>query len=344
MHAAMQGGADTVRLLLEAGADPAATDRQGKKAFDWASPLSPEVAELLLSLTPVGPDDLFRALVSAAASGQRAMVSKLLAQGAEVQPKTEGGSSALASAVGSRDPEIVTLLLRHPGTRVDYRCHRLLVTALMSAIRLGKLEVARRLLDAGADPQVRDAEQRTACHAAAAAGRRDILEMLAAAGAVLAVADRVGRLPLHAAAGLPGARLPNQRHSIEVIDFLLARGLPVDGADRTGATALMYAAAQARPRVVRHLLARGADANRSDTEGETALSWSVGADADFGYNDRYQRPKSRKDDRAAAVIEALLAAGADPSLYGRCDPLVGAARWRCPEVRRMLQRAAHSPA
>ncbi len=343
MHAARQGGAATVRLLLQAGADPAATDRQGKKALDWASPLAPQVAELLLAHTPVGPDDLHRALVAAAAGGQPSLVSKLLAQGAPVQPKAEGGTSALESAVGSRDPEIVALLLRHPDTGVDYRCHRLRVTALMSAVRRGKLEVARRLLEAGADPEVRNTEGWTANHEAAAGGRRDLLEILTAAGAELEVSDRAGRRLLHVAAGSPGVRTPAEHRRIEVIDFLLDRGLRVDAGDHAGATALVVAASHARPRVVRHLLARGADANLRDAGGDTALSHAVGADADFGYNDRYVRPKSRRNDRAAPVIEALLAAGADPSLYGRCgDPLAGAALWRCPEVGRMLERAART--
>ena len=134
----MQGGPAVVRLLLDAGADPTATDREGKNALEWASPLSQETADLLLAHTPLAPEDASRALLSAAAKGHLTAARRLLEQGAQVQPESEGGPSALQSAVTSRNPDLVDTLLRHPGTRIDYRSHRLLVTPLMTAAQSDK--------------------------------------------------------------------------------------------------------------------------------------------------------------------------------------------------------------
>jgi hypothetical protein len=47
------------------------------------------------------------------------------------------------------------------------------------------------------------------------------------------------------------------------------------------------------------------------------------------------RPKSKKDDPAAPIIETLLTSGADPN---RCDILQPASAWRWPGAVALLKR------
>ncbi|QEG01922.1 Ankyrin repeat protein [Stieleria maiorica] len=61
---------------------------------------------------------------------------------------------------------------------------------------------------------------------------------------------------------------------VPVVEFLLAEGVDVN-ADLDGATALHWAAWEAKPRMVEFLLGRGADASKQDPEhNATALQWA----------------------------------------------------------------------
>lgn len=160
-------------------------------------------------------------------------------------------------------------------------------TPLMTAASYGDAEVARVLIDAGADLNATAAGSAggvpggSALRHAAVFGMTDVVEVLLAAGAtdlVHAAAagdlegaltpdtpeqDRVAALRIAAAHGRLG-----------VIDQLIAASTPVDGVDRDGSTALHQAAFSGRADSVRHLLAHGADPGRRDTRfGSTPLGW-----------------------------------------------------------------------
>lgn len=160
-------------------------------------------------------------------------------------------------------------------------------TPLMTAASYGDAEVARVLIEAGADLHATAAASAggvpggTALRHAAVFGMADVVEVLLAAGAtdlVQAAAagdlagaltpdtsqqDRVAALRMAAAYGRLG-----------VIDQLIAALTPVDGVDRDGSTALHEAAFCGRPDSVRHLLAHGADPGRRDTRfAGTPLGW-----------------------------------------------------------------------
>jgi ankyrin repeat protein len=85
-YAAFFGGAEAVRVLLDAGADPDAD------------------AENAMRVRP---------LHSAAARGDREAVRLLLEAGAEVEPRQNGGYTPLHAAAHSDDPELAALLLAH---------------------------------------------------------------------------------------------------------------------------------------------------------------------------------------------------------------------------------------
>jgi len=157
----------------------------------------------------------------------------------------------------------------------------------MTAASYGDAEVARVLLEAGADIAATASSTAggvpggTALRHAAVFAMTEVVDVLLGAGATDLVhaagagdisgiltadtsqADRVAALRMAAAHG-----------RLHVIDQFLATGTPVDGLDVDGSTALHEAAYCGRADSVRHLLARGADPVRRDTRfASTPLAW-----------------------------------------------------------------------
>jgi uncharacterized protein len=158
-------------------------------------------------------------------------------------------------------------------------------TPLITAASSGDAEVARVLIEAGADldavsaPDSGGAPSSTALGHAAVFGMTGVLDVLVAAGA------RIDSLEMAAAAGditrWPLARFTLQsriralvfaadHQRLEVIDQLVAAGTPVNEADAEwGRLPLHTAAANGRPASVRRLLAHGADPNLRDPGHDT---------------------------------------------------------------------------
>jgi ankyrin repeat protein len=99
--------------------------------------------------------------------------------------------------------------------------------------------------------------------------------------AVLVLNRRVGRLLYSRARPLwalpPGRRLAAAaaQGELATVRKLLAQGLPVDGKEENGATALMRAAAEGRREIVALLLDHGASLRARDEEGWTALMYAA---------------------------------------------------------------------
>jgi uncharacterized protein len=163
-------------------------------------------------------------------------------------------------------------------------------TPLITAASYGDAEVARVLIEAGADLEATAAENAggvpggTALLHAAVFGMTDVVDLLVAAGA------RIHSLEEAAAAGdvsgwlgpdsptdarIRALVLAAKHERLDVIDQLVAAGTPVDAVDpEFGGHPLRTAAADGRPASVRRLLAHGADPNLRDAEHErTPLDW-----------------------------------------------------------------------
>lgn len=160
-------------------------------------------------------------------------------------------------------------------------------TPLMTAASYGDLEVARVLIEAGAELDARAAADAggvpggTALMHAAVFGMTAVLDLLAAAGAqphgiesAAAVGDITDWLTPDTP---PQARLraltfAADHQRVEVIDQLIDARTPVDGVDEMfGRQALRLAAQHGRPRSVRRLVEHGADPNLRDEHGHSAL-------------------------------------------------------------------------
>jgi ankyrin repeat protein len=163
-------------------------------------------------------------LMTAAREGDAAAVNRLIAAGADVNEANAGGATALMFATLSGDPMVTSLLLR-AGARTDSKA-KLGWTALALAAVKGYTEVGEVLLDAGASQGVRDAygwtplmravdrkridfvrlllqkpgadlairqeDDATVLHIAAASGDLDIVRLLVAHGADRSARDRNG--------------------------------------------------------------------------------------------------------------------------------------------------------
>ncbi|XP_066481461.1 cyclin-dependent kinase 4 inhibitor C isoform X1 [Tiliqua scincoides] len=138
----------------------------------------------------------------------------------------EAFANELASAAARGDLAQVTHLLeRNANVNAPNGFGR---TALQ-VMKLGNPEIARRLLQRGADPDLKDRTGFAVLHDVARAGFLDTLQTLLAFQADVNVEDREGNLPLHLAA---------QEGHLPVVAFLLEHTPSrVEHRNRQGATA-----------------------------------------------------------------------------------------------------------
>lgn len=153
-------------------------------------------------------------------------------------------------------------------------------TPLITAASSGDADVARVLIEAGADidavsaPDSGGAPSSTALAHAAVFGMTEVVDILVAAGAridsleMAAAAGDVTGWPLHrftVQSRLRALVFAADHQRLEVIDQLIAAGTPVNEPDAEwGRLPLHAAAASGRPASVRRLLAHGADPDLRD--------------------------------------------------------------------------------
>jgi ankyrin repeat protein len=190
MHAALLGGPDIMRLLLDSGADPNAKNHRNATALLWAvtdagavrlllergadpnvksvegrtplylaatEPAGIDVMKLLLDkgADPNGKDLTGRSpLLAAAATGNTEAMRLLIAKGARVNASMGSGSTALISAAASRNPGAVQFLIEQ-GADVNARTKRG-GSALDIAASWGSLEMVKMLLAKGARVDTQD--------------------------------------------------------------------------------------------------------------------------------------------------------------------------------------------
>jgi ankyrin repeat protein len=181
-HAVRKNRLRIVRLLLELGADPSARDATGATALTTASEegVDPGIVAALLAagLTP----DLLTVVNMARYGEAEAMLRD---DPSRIGP--DGGDTiALHVSVSKRNLTTIRWLLAHGiDVNAKRRMWDLNHTALHMSIESGAIEIVRLLLDAGADPNVRDDRvHATALGWAEFFGRDEIAELIRGKGGV----------------------------------------------------------------------------------------------------------------------------------------------------------------
>jgi ankyrin repeat protein len=355
--AAYRDDMDSADLLIRAGAKVnAATDlgvtplytaaENGSSAMVaklLAAGANPNLA-LIAGETPV---------MVAARSGKAAVVEQLIAKGANVNAHGTRGQTALMWAVAQEHPDVVkTLLVRGADTHAKTGVYQEMMavpphgylpnnrliphggdTALMFASRVGNLESAKLLVEAGANVNDADAWGVSATALAAHSDFLEVVEFLLDKGAnPNAPADFTA---LHEAIMWRDERMvavllkhgadPN----IPVKNWTPTRRSSKDrnfGPELVGASPFWMAARFAQPGVMRLLLQHGADpkfVHRADfVSGEgykprKESTNAVMAAAGLGTGKPWvDVPKSKLEPLALEAIKVAVDAGADVNLAG----------------------------
>ncbi len=163
---------------------------------------------------------------------------------------------------------------------------------LAEAAYYDHVEVARLLLDAGADLYTPTQGGETPLLIAVQRGSLSVFRLLVERGYQMDSARDNAAWMLTQAAG---------QGQLEMVRWLLAQGVEVDATDFQGCTALTRGAHSDHLEVVEELIHAGADVNHRDNDTETVLMWA----ADHAGN--------------AAVLQALVLAGADVNARSDLD-------------------------
>jgi len=205
-----------------------------------------------------------KALLDAVAKGDHASVKALLARGADVNARDDGGATALMRAALYADADLMKTLLAG-GADVNAK-NRAGANALMWGV--GDLAKVKLLLERGADVNAQAGSGLTPLLIAAnAEATAETVKLLLDRGADVNRATGSGFTPLMAAVagGDP-----------EVITLLLDQRPDVKAATRVGWTALHGAASNRDVSALKRLLDLGADANpRKNFQGRTPLMWAA---------------------------------------------------------------------
>jgi ankyrin repeat protein len=291
------GTDEMVRLLLKHGANPT------RALFGAVMQRRHEAARMLLEAgaDPNYEGDGIKPLSLAHFNGDREMAELLLKYGASSDPH-------MVFACQERAPEVAEIIERTEGTDwlrdvrngnlnavrvrlsqgvpIEARDAQRNKTALMIAVDEGNVEMARLLLDHGADPNATTEYGHRPLLRAVYRGNVELASLLIERGAEVAVEDAWGGTPIAAAARqgsdamverltAAGARVGIVEAALlgraDDVRRFLADGTPVDFANESGMTALFGAAHRGDISLADELLNRGANVAARDRLGKTPL-------------------------------------------------------------------------
>ncbi len=293
MIAARAGDTAMAARLLKAGANPRLRDAVGVRAGDYAARAGHTALAARLGATPIRapqvgtPAGTLYAgrtpLMIAAERGDLETLSTLITAGDALDAEDGQGMTALAAAAAAGKTQAVETLLA-AGAAPDALDHEGW-SALGHALRAGHAPVAIALLGGGASARLAQGNGKAPLLLAVESRAAEVIRALIRAGAEIDRTDRAGMTALMAAASIG---------DVQSVEVLLDAGAWPAMTDARGRTALWHAVNQGQLAAVRRL-AVVCPLDVPDSDGTTALAASA----------------ARGDE---AVLRALLAAGADPTV------------------------------
>jgi ankyrin repeat protein len=249
--AAWNGRFEIARLLLENGANPKVETDDGSTLLHFVSQAKHNSQEEGVGIARL-----------------------LLERGANVNARKKNKNTPLHAAAFKGRLEIVRLLLDH-GANANAENHESSETALHVVSR-GEYDsqedgvgISRLLLERGVDINAQNTHCDTALSLAVLNGRLEIARLLLENGANPKVETNDGSTPLHF---VSQAKHNSQEEGVGIARLLLERGANVNARKKNKNTPLHAAAFKGRLEIVRLLLDHGANANAENHESsETAL-------------------------------------------------------------------------
>jgi ankyrin repeat protein len=194
---------------------------------------------------------------SAAKAGELARVSELCAEDSALIDARDGnGCTPIISAAESGELRVIDWLITQGADVNAQNAQR--ATALLQALWFHRIDCAKRLLRAGADPNLADDELRTPLLSAATMGYRSVAVDLFTPRARVATEE------------------PKSTDGyIEIATLLIEHGADVNARNEDGVTPLHQAArwgTEAHQEMCELLLSRGADINCIDRDGSSGVT------------------------------------------------------------------------
>ena len=323
------GNKDAIDVLLNAGGDPNIVDANADTCLQYAA-RNYCTAEVLQAIISHGVDvnatntNNVTALMIACEIGNKDAIDVLLNAGGDHNIANADGGTWLHHAVcGDCSKEALQTITCH-GVDVN-ATDKYNITALTLASGKGNIVAINVLLNAGADPNIADADGGTWLHYAAygdcskdvlqsiinhgadvdatnkknvtalmlacGEGNKDAINVILNAGADPNITDANGDTCLHYAA--------RNDCCTEVLQATIGHNVDVNAANKKNITALMQACEKGNKTAINVLLNAGADPNIADSDGNTCLYNAVGK----GYS---------KD-----VLEAIISHGADVNVASK---------------------------
>jgi ankyrin repeat protein len=318
--AASYGRTDVVKYLAENGADIDAVAEDGAQPLAWAvGRNSYDAAGYLLSKgADVGHRDKdgFTALHDAVGRGNIRVTELLIDNGADLNSAAVNGFVPLSYAAWPENAAEIGQFLILRGAEVNpdpcknnkaCTCGPNFQTPLHHACQMGKVELAKILIDNGAKVNLFNADGQTPLHCAVKSGKPEIVKLLVDNGAFLNVAEKgQGCTELHFAAAMGYG---------DIAACLTGHGSCPEAKDKDGRTPVDYAFYYGQNQVGYELLAAGGDDShlsgyltsecplkQQPAKGEAMVwflghsGWAIKTSDHFLVFDYFDDPRARKAD------------------------------------------------